>query len=437
VISTNSNIEYDLTGYGNNGVIGSGVGQTSNSVRYNTATTFTSTTGGITQIPCPLSNSSKEFTISCWIYLNDRTTNKAIYNDRTVVGEGISVFLLNNPNQLRLDDGTLQTTFTYTFPVQTWTHVTVTRSSTEKKLYINGALQQTVGSVGTLRNVGLKGSVGVSSASDAGTSTSVNYFNGNMSDFRVYATALSADDIKELYNLPMSIDNNSNLLSREINELDKSGVTKNYGAKTQEFIENSGKSILTVTGALTNNNGVYSGFSSSNYITTNGSISADTSNFIVYGHYRTGSDINTEQYVGCTSARNLSTSIMSSKFRLLVCSNNGGGWGTTVLSNNTVTTNTDYYYKIVSRDSKLYLYVNGEVWITLALPASGTYASATWGFGNHLPTKVCPSLGSVNLKQCGIVIDGVTTWCGADAVLGSVKAKIGADYISANQMEEF
>lgn len=41
-----------------------------------------------------------------------------------------------------------------------------------------------------------------------------------MSDFRIYATALSTDDVLELYNTPANIDNLNNLHAFELNETD-------------------------------------------------------------------------------------------------------------------------------------------------------------------------------------------------------------------------
>ena len=45
------------------------------------------------------------------------------------------------------------------------------------------------------------------------TGTTYKYNNYYMSDFRIYATALSADDVKELYNTIASVSNNGSFLT--------------------------------------------------------------------------------------------------------------------------------------------------------------------------------------------------------------------------------
>ena len=53
------------------------------------------------------------------------------------------------------------------------------------------------------------GTIGASSQGGDGIS---NYLNGQLSDFRIYATALSDSNILELYQSSASVDNNGNLM---------------------------------------------------------------------------------------------------------------------------------------------------------------------------------------------------------------------------------
>jgi hypothetical protein len=76
-------------------------------------------------------------------------------------------------------------------------------------LYINGVQHQQITTDGTVYHVqhfNLGGREGGSQ------------FNGSISDFRIYATALSINDIKELYQTSALIDNNNNIYAYEFTE---------------------------------------------------------------------------------------------------------------------------------------------------------------------------------------------------------------------------
>jgi hypothetical protein len=62
---------------------------------------------------------------------------------------------------------------------------------------------------------------------------------GYISDFRWYATALSADDVKILYESKAAVDKSSNFYTNEFTELNTTNVdiTKKFTIKTNEIIE--------------------------------------------------------------------------------------------------------------------------------------------------------------------------------------------------------
>ena len=126
---------------------------------------------------------------------------------RTAVGNGIALFKIGN--KIRFDDNGQCTFSDYTISANEWIHVVVTRSSSCKKLYVNGILKQTVNTVGDMKLISNVGTIGASSQGGDGIS---NYLNGQLSDFRIYATALSDSHILELYQSSASVDNNGNLM---------------------------------------------------------------------------------------------------------------------------------------------------------------------------------------------------------------------------------
>lgn len=200
------NTVYDTSGFGNHGNVTSAGMPTfvADSPRYDGCYKF----GADDYISAknPISSAMTSFSIACWVNTAASIT-RTIYTARTGVGDGIAVFMMSS-NSVRLDDGT-QTNFEYSLAgyANQWVHVCVTRDTTAKKLYINGVLVSTKNSVGDMSKIGTHGTIGASESQDDGIATG-NYINGMMSDFRIYATALSDVDIAALYNTPVSVTSN-------------------------------------------------------------------------------------------------------------------------------------------------------------------------------------------------------------------------------------
>ena len=201
---------YDCSGLANNGTKIGGVTPSSNPlpIRYDKSYDFDGNTGSI-QIPnLATLVPSGEFTMNCWIY-HDNTWSSKGYE--TILG-GPSGFELeakpastNSPSLYAYSWGQGQATY----ELNKWNMITMTRNASEAKFYINGELKIT-GSAGTIP----PGNYFIGAWN---TSSQQNY-KGKISDFRLYSTVLSVDDIKTLYSTSASIDKNGNMYAYEFKE---------------------------------------------------------------------------------------------------------------------------------------------------------------------------------------------------------------------------
>lgn len=200
------NTVFDSSGYNYNGeIIGSLENDGSNRYNYSTK----STNGANNYIIGPVMPSSIQ-SYSCWIKGN-KSAGFIAFGDS--VNELAFGFVSGNAysscysgsKQINLFSGT-------NFINNEWNHIVVINDGTNHRLYINGVETSTISSKDNFihndnhlylfrRNY------------------NTNYvFNGNISDFRAYATILSDDDILELYHTAASIDNQGNLFCGEVVE---------------------------------------------------------------------------------------------------------------------------------------------------------------------------------------------------------------------------
>lgn len=209
-LGLDSTTESDCSGLSNNGTkIGGLTSSTSPiPIRYESCYDFDGNTDSI-QIP-NLSTlvPSGEFTMNCWIY-HDSTWSSKTWE--TIFG-GPSGFELEAKNSSTNSPVLYAYSWgkgSATYELNKWNMITMTRNASETKFYINGELKIT-GSAGTIPS----GNYFIGAWS---TSSQQNY-KGRISDFRLYSTVLSVEDIKELYNTSASVDKNGNMYAYEFKE---------------------------------------------------------------------------------------------------------------------------------------------------------------------------------------------------------------------------
>lgn len=195
---------------------------TGDSPRYGMSASFDGAGACLWPIPDPINSSTREFTISVWFKTTTTSGNQCIWNGRTTTGAAVAIFLIGSG--IRVDDSNMNTSGSVS--TNTWYHLTVTwKSGGNKVIYLNGEQKTTV-AAGTLSKSNVNASIGRSSSGDSLASS--NYFSGQMSDFRIYATALTAAQVKELYDAPISVANTGACLAEQFTE----GATGISFAKT-------------------------------------------------------------------------------------------------------------------------------------------------------------------------------------------------------------
>jgi len=211
---TNLIYEPDSSGNGYNGVISGTLSYNIDSPRYSGSTNF-STPGYIHYLPSPINSSTDAFTFTCWFYPTQNAT-MALYNDRTAVGDGFSVFYLGSG--IRFDTGTSAQFQSGTITVNAWNFIACVfdKNNNVKKTYINGVQVGSTSTIGSLANVGVNASIGNSSTN--GAAGAGNQLYGLLSDVRIYCTALSADEILTMYKTSGIIDNKNNVYAYEFKE---------------------------------------------------------------------------------------------------------------------------------------------------------------------------------------------------------------------------
>lgn len=139
-------------------------------------------------------------------------------------------------------------------PVNEWIMFTLIYTTSGTKTYINGLLNNEYihESYGIHYNKNARLFLGCEANVASATTP---YFIGEMSDFRMYATALSADDISELYHTGQSIDKDGNLYAYDFYEDDALNISlkKNGVITAKEFDNQNNLTSFYKTGEIYTN----------------------------------------------------------------------------------------------------------------------------------------------------------------------------------------
>ena len=218
--ATSDNTIYDCSGYNHHGVEVGTLPINTDTPRYSGCTGFWHNENYIefTNLSFMPNLLPDEWSFAFWIYNQDSGDRSVIFSDYQLGGTGGKSFGFEKATNERLRICYNQGTFDKTIPdsemaVNDWTHFVVTKTKAHLvSVYKNGALIDSY----TNENCASRGVIyrmGRDSRED-GTR-----LRGRLSDFRIYATVLSAEDALALYQTAGSVDKNGNIYAYELKEV--------------------------------------------------------------------------------------------------------------------------------------------------------------------------------------------------------------------------
>lgn len=201
----NNNIEYDCSGYRRNGTKSGNITWDIDSPRYTTSYKLTNA-----NIVGPIPNTLKpteSITMAMWVKLaSERTSGElTLFNNYESGGAGLDIYGASYGMQI-YSNGYKAAWVDMTGKMTQWHHLAGTFDGNNIKTYIDGELKATV-AVTAGSTISYQATTPWSIGINPGPSGGSGGMSGNISDARIYATALSAEDIAELYHSAVIVDN--------------------------------------------------------------------------------------------------------------------------------------------------------------------------------------------------------------------------------------
>ena len=208
---------YDSSGYSHNGTIVGSLTAAAGSPRYEIATHFP----GSAAIKFLDFNLGNIWSAGIWFKSPSTATQNwsslfAVNNNGGDADLKMNIYYQQTAGTSQFSANGQYTTITGISKDQ-WHHIMEVFDGSTLYCYLDGILKTTK----AITNAEFSRKnlvVGARSTATDG-STIANYFNGQLSDFRIYATALTAAQVKELYNTSMLVDASGNVSPRELGDL--------------------------------------------------------------------------------------------------------------------------------------------------------------------------------------------------------------------------
>ena len=203
------NKEYDVSGYKHNGVKNGSMKNSGDTKRYSTSTLFRSQTANIVVSNLNTIGFSDSYTFSWWAKVTT-FSGKMMWG----FADGNRLNAIYNGNVLNTGDGTGNpiytpgTTTQITPPsVDKWHHYVITGNGSNNYLYVDGELYGQSSAYKPINGSTIY-------INGYGGSSSYAYNDLLISDFRLYAIALSANQVSALYKTPVVFSYNGSLMTQ-------------------------------------------------------------------------------------------------------------------------------------------------------------------------------------------------------------------------------
>ena len=232
----------DSSGYGHNGTTVTPQPLTPDTPRYSAAYTCNGNVSHRIYCNSTDCNFTDNFSFAVWCKANHTgTTSQYLFTVGRADAGGYG-YGINNNGDTNLNVRFGNAGYNVTIVKNEWTHIAFTKTGNTIKIYKNGVIVSTNTFSGTLPTYSDGKGIGLGCFHYASGDIYPAY--GTLSDFRIYCTALSAADVKQLYEVGAKVDNKHSLHTYEFLENNSNKITKQGQIQASQISEFNGLSFL-------------------------------------------------------------------------------------------------------------------------------------------------------------------------------------------------